>query len=82
MAAPVPDRRGFYHPVTVLEGVQPGQPAYDDELFGPVAPVIRAKDDEDAMRIVNDSRCGLAARFSTAMRTRLSASPATISTPA
>ena len=34
-------------------------PAYDDELFGPVASVIRAKDDEDAMRIANDSRYGL-----------------------
>lgn len=34
-------------------------PAYDDEIFGPVASVIRAKDDEDAMRIANDSRYGL-----------------------
>jgi len=43
----------------VLDNVTPGQPAYDDELFGPVAALIRAKDDEDAMRIANDSRYGL-----------------------
>ena len=43
----------------MLVDVEPGQPAYDDELFGPVASVIKAKDDEDAMRIANDSRYGL-----------------------
>ncbi|WP_116082458.1 NAD-dependent succinate-semialdehyde dehydrogenase [Tropicimonas sp. IMCC34011] len=55
----VPDRTGAYYPATVLVDVAPGQPAYDDELFGPVASVIKAKDDEDAMRIANDSRYGL-----------------------
>lgn len=55
----VPDRKGAYYPATVLVDVAPGQPAYDDELFGPVASIIRAKDDEDAMRIANDSRYGL-----------------------
>ena len=55
----VPDKDGAYYPATVLVDVTPGQPAYDDELFGPVASVIRAKDDEDAMRIANDSRYGL-----------------------
>ena len=53
------DGTGYYYPATVLTDVSPGQPAYDDELFGPVASVIRAKDDEDAMRIANDSRYGL-----------------------
>ena len=51
--------KGFYFETTVLENVKPGQPAYDDELFGPVASLIKAKDDEDAMRIANDSRFGL-----------------------
>nr|WP_092424737.1 NAD-dependent succinate-semialdehyde dehydrogenase [Alloyangia pacifica] len=55
----LPEGRGYYYPATVLVDVAPGQPAYDDELFGPVASVIRAKDDEDAMRIANDSRFGL-----------------------
>jgi succinate-semialdehyde dehydrogenase / glutarate-semialdehyde dehydrogenase len=54
-----PDRKGAYYPATVLADVTPGMPAYDDEIFGPVAAVIRAKDDADAMRIANDSRYGL-----------------------
>lgn len=55
----LPDRDGFFYPATVLDNVQPGQPAYDDELFGPVASLIRAADEDDAMRIANDSRYGL-----------------------
>jgi len=55
----VPQKKGFWYPATVLANVQPGQPAYDDELFGPVASLIKAKDNEDAMRIANDSRFGL-----------------------
>ena len=55
----VPDQKGWYYPATVLEDVTPGQPAYDDELFGPVAALIRADDADDAMRIANDSRFGL-----------------------
>lgn len=55
----VPERSGAWYPATVLVNVEKGQPAYDDELFGPVASVIKAKDDEDAMRIANDSRFGL-----------------------
>ncbi len=55
----IPDTTGAYYPATVLVDVEPGQPAYDDELFGPVASVIKAKNDEDAMRIANDSRYGL-----------------------
>ncbi|WP_281967135.1 NAD-dependent succinate-semialdehyde dehydrogenase [Roseovarius nanhaiticus] len=54
-----PTGDGYFYPATVLADVAPGQPAYDDELFGPVASLIRAKDDKDAMRIANDSRYGL-----------------------
>ncbi len=55
----IPEGAGAFYPATVLTDVAPGQPAYDDELFGPVASVIRAKDDDDAMRLANDSRYGL-----------------------
>lgn len=59
MGGKMPSDTGYYYPLTILEDVKPGMPAYDDELFGPVASFIRAKDDEDAMRIANDSRYGL-----------------------
>ena len=55
----IPEGRGYFYPATVLEAVKPGQPAYDDEIFGPVASLIKAKDEQDAMRIANDSRFGL-----------------------
>lgn len=55
----IPEGRGFFYPPTILADVEKGMPAYDDELFGPVASLIRAKDDQDAMRIANDSRYGL-----------------------
>ncbi len=54
-----PDRTGAFYPATVLTDLAPGMPAYDDEIFGPVASIIRATDDEDAMRLANESRYGL-----------------------
>lgn len=50
---------GFFYPATILENVKPGQPAYSEELFGPVASLIKVKDDDHAMKIANDSRFGL-----------------------
>ena len=55
----IPDSDGYFYPVTVLEDVSSGMPAYDDELFGPVASLIRARDDKQAMEVANDSRYGL-----------------------
>jgi succinate-semialdehyde dehydrogenase/glutarate-semialdehyde dehydrogenase len=55
----IPDRPGAWYPATVLTDVTPGMPAYDDELFGPVAAVIEARDEADAIRIANDSPFGL-----------------------
>lgn len=55
----IPDQSGFYYPPTVLSGVGPGQPAFDDELFGPVAAVIEARDESHAFRLANESRYGL-----------------------
>jgi succinate-semialdehyde dehydrogenase / glutarate-semialdehyde dehydrogenase len=57
----VPSGKGAYYPPTVLADVKRGMPAYDDELFGPVAAIIKAKDEEDAVRIANDTIFGLGA---------------------
>lgn len=54
-----PNRAGQYYHATMLANCQAGTPAYDDEIFGPVVAIIKAKDDVDAMRIANDSRYGL-----------------------
>ncbi|GAA0891097.1 NAD-dependent succinate-semialdehyde dehydrogenase [Fulvivirga kasyanovii] len=57
----VPDRSGAYYPATVLTNVKPGMPAYGEELFGPVASIIEADDEQDAIRIANDTSFGLGA---------------------
>src|SRR5213079_1984904 len=55
----VPDRAGAWYPATVLGDVRPGQPAHDEEVFGPVAAIIAADDEADAIRIANASEFGL-----------------------
>jgi len=55
----VPDRPGAWYPATVLTDVRPGQPAHDEEVFGPVAAIIAAEDETDAIRIANASEFGL-----------------------
>ncbi|MGE3684556.1 MAG: NAD-dependent succinate-semialdehyde dehydrogenase [Bdellovibrionales bacterium] len=50
---------GFFYPASLLAEVRPGQPAFDEELFGPVAALIRAEDEQDALRLANLSRYGL-----------------------
>ena len=57
----IPAGEGAFYPPTVLTQVKPGMPAYDEELFGPVAAIIEAKDEDDAVRIANDSVFGLGA---------------------
>ena len=57
----IPDDKGAFYPPTVLTNVQKGTPAYNEELFGPVAVIISAGDEEDAIRIANDSKFGLGA---------------------
>jgi benzaldehyde dehydrogenase (NAD) len=54
----------FYYP-TVLHRVRPSMPAYDLEIFGPVAPIVVAEDDEDAVRLANDTEYGLSAAVQT-----------------
>jgi len=57
----IPERKGFYYPATVLTNLKPGMPAYDEELFGPVASIIKVKDTNDAIKVANDSNYGLGA---------------------
>jgi succinate-semialdehyde dehydrogenase/glutarate-semialdehyde dehydrogenase len=66
----IPGGPGAYYPATVLTGVAPGMAAYDEELFGPVAAVIEAGDEDDAIRIANDTSFGLGAAVFTQDRTR------------
>lgn len=55
----IPDRKGAYYPATILADLEPGMEGFDNELFGPVASVIRARDDAHAIELANDSRFGL-----------------------
>jgi succinate-semialdehyde dehydrogenase/glutarate-semialdehyde dehydrogenase len=55
----IPNSPGAFYPPTVLGRVEKGMPAYDEEMFGPVAAVISARDVADAVRIANDSPYGL-----------------------
>ena len=57
----VPDKPGAWYPATVLTDVRAGQPSHDEEVFGPVAAIIAAKDEADAIRIANASEFGLGA---------------------
>ncbi len=57
----LPEGPGAFYPPTVLLDVGPGMPAYEEELFGPVAAVIPAADEADALRIANDTCFGLGA---------------------
>ena len=57
----MPAGKGAFYPPTLLAAVDKGMPAFDEETFGPVAAVIRAKDEADAVRLANDSPYGLGA---------------------
>jgi succinate-semialdehyde dehydrogenase / glutarate-semialdehyde dehydrogenase len=52
-------QRGAFHEPTVLTGVQPGMPAFDEETFGPLAAVIKAADEEEAYSLAANSSYGL-----------------------
>lgn len=57
----IPDSEGAFYPPTVLTSIKKGMPAYEEELFGPVASVIKATNEEEAIAIANDSSYGLGA---------------------
>jgi succinate-semialdehyde dehydrogenase / glutarate-semialdehyde dehydrogenase len=66
----LPEGPGAFYPATVLADVKPGMPAYDEELFGPVASIIGVADEKDAMRVANDTPFGLGGAIFTADRER------------
>lgn len=66
----VPDDVGAYYPPTVLADVRPGMAAFDEELFGPVAAIIKAENEEDAIQLANNSVFGLGAAVFTGNRER------------
>lgn len=57
----VPEGAGAFYPPTILTDVAPGMPAYHEELFGPVASVIKVGSEEEAIRVANDTEFGLGA---------------------
>ncbi len=61
----IPEKEGAWYPPTILTEVKKGMPAFDEELFGPVASIIKARDEEDAIRIANDTDYGLGAAIFT-----------------
>ncbi len=69
----VPEREGAWYPPTLLSNVRPKMPAYHEELFGPVGAIIEAIDEEDAIRIANDTNYGLGAAVFSRDRARAEA---------
>src|SRR5262249_31093130 len=55
----IPAGNGAFYPPTILTDVQKGMPAYDEEIFGPVAAIIAAKNEREAVRLANDTSYGL-----------------------
>ncbi|MBP9732215.1 MAG: NAD-dependent succinate-semialdehyde dehydrogenase [Candidatus Magasanikbacteria bacterium] len=53
------EKPGYYYRPTILTGVKSGMPAYNEEIFGPVASVIKVKDEVEAITVANDSPFGL-----------------------
>ncbi|RNC85862.1 MAG: NAD-dependent succinate-semialdehyde dehydrogenase [Balneola sp.] len=56
-----PESQGAFYPVSILTDVTKGMPAYEEELFGPVAAIIKVRDEEEAIQIANDTNFGLGA---------------------
>ena len=57
----VPGQGPSHYPASILDHVAPGMPAYSEELFGPVASIIRVRDEAEAVRVANDTSFGLGA---------------------
>ncbi len=57
----LPPGPGAFYPPTALLDVRPGMTAFDEETFGPVAPIIVARDEDEAITLANASNFGLGA---------------------
>ncbi|AJR04228.1 NAD-dependent succinate-semialdehyde dehydrogenase [Siansivirga zeaxanthinifaciens] len=66
----IPDRKGAYYPATILADLKPGMTGFDEELFGPVASVIKAKDEQEAINLANHSNFGLGSGVITSNKER------------
>ncbi len=62
----IPKGEGAFYPATILTNVKKGMSAFDEEIFGPVAAVIRAENEEHAVELANDTSFGLGAAIFTA----------------
>ena len=61
----IPEGPGAFYPCTVLTGVRPGMPVFDEETFGPVAAIVSARDEAEALELANGSPFGLGAAIFT-----------------
>ncbi len=66
----VPDRPGAFLEATLVADVVPGSPLFDEETFGPVGAIVRAADEDEAIRLLNLSRFGLSSSIWSADRDR------------
>jgi len=57
----IPNTNGAFYPATILTNVKKGMPAYEEELFGPVAAIIVVEDENEAIQVANDTIYGLGA---------------------
>lgn len=55
------DRSGYYFEPVVLSGISPDMPVWNEETFGPVAPIVTFKDNDEAVKLANGSEYGLGA---------------------
>ena len=62
----VPDRRGYFYAPTVLDDVPPGAGILNEEIFGPVAPIVRFTDADEAVALANNTEYGLVSYLYTA----------------
>jgi succinate-semialdehyde dehydrogenase/glutarate-semialdehyde dehydrogenase len=58
-------QKGYFYPPTILSNVEPGMASFDEEVFGPVASIVTASDENEAIRLANQSIYGLGAAIFT-----------------